>query len=243
MILPDSAEPFVRVSLDQLYRQGTGAGIVGLAFLLLTASNAYLTLQRGADRLWGLRTSAPQMVAWQVSVTQFLRVRIEAFALVFFVAVFMALDQLTTSFRMLNPSSWRATLAEWVPGSLLLFFPVSEVLDLFISAVISCLLAYSLLRLLPSRPVPRRPLIPGALLIGLSLTVLNVALGRSLVSLGSRFQTYGVIGGVLVLTLWVWLVGVILYYGLAISVVISGRAPGGPSAPRGEGHWLNQGPG
>ncbi|MCP9917426.1 YihY/virulence factor BrkB family protein [Cyanobium sp. ATX 6F1] len=242
-ILPDSAEPFVRLSLDKLYRQGTGAGIVGLVFLLLTASNAYLTLQRGADRLWGLRTSAPQLVSWQVSVAHFLRVRIEAFALVFFVAVFMVLDQLTTSIRMLDPSSWRAAMAEWVPGSLLLFFPVSDALDRLISAVISCLLAYALLRLLPSRRVPMGPLIPGALLIGLSLTLLNVALGRSLVSLGSRFQAYGVIGGVLVLTLWVWLVGVILYYGLALSVVISGRATGGPSTPHGEGHRLNQGAG
>jgi membrane protein len=58
-----------------------------------------------------------------------------------------------------------------------------------------------------------------------------VLLGRSLVVLGVRFQAYGVVGGVLVLTFWVWLVGVILYYGQCLSVVVSRRGAGGHS------HW------
>jgi membrane protein len=57
--LPASADPIVQLTLLKLYRQGTGAGFIGLVFLLLTASNAYLTLQRGTDRLWGLRSSEP----------------------------------------------------------------------------------------------------------------------------------------------------------------------------------------
>ena len=43
----------------------------------------------------------------------------------------------------------------------------------------------------------------------------------SIVSLGNRYQAYGVIGGVLVLTLWVWLVGVILYFGQCLSVELA----------------------
>ena len=39
--------------------------------------------------------------------------------------------------------------------------------------------------------------------------------------LGNRYQAYGVIGGVLVLTLWVWLVGVILYFGQCLSVELA----------------------
>ena len=67
-----------------------------------------------------------------------------------------------------------------------------------------------------------RPLIPGSLLIGLLLSLLNLILGLSIVSLGSRFQAYGVIGGVLVLTLWVWLIGVVFYYGECLSVELVG---------------------
>jgi len=49
-------------------------------------------------------------------------------------------------------------------------------------------------------------------------------LGRILLTLGLRFQAYGLVGGVLVLTLWMWLLGVILYYGQCLSVVLSKRS-------------------
>jgi membrane protein len=49
-------------------------------------------------------------------------------------------------------------------------------------------------------------------------------LGRALLALGLRFQAYGVVGGILLLTLWVWLVGVILYYAQCFSLVLSPRA-------------------
>lgn len=242
-LLPDSSEPVVRATFAMLYRQGAGAGFIGLVFLLLTASNAYLTLQRGTDRLWGLRSSDPQHVVWQTAIANFLRVRIEAFAIVFLLSVFIFFDQITTSFRMLDPGTWRAYVVGLLPSSASLFFPVSAVVDLSVSVVIACFLAFILLRLLPSKPVPTRPLVPGAVLIGVALTVLNVAVGRSLISLGSRFQAYGVIGGTLVLTLWVWVVGLILYYGVAISVVVNAPGAGGRSAPPVAVQTPDQGPG
>ena len=61
-------------------------------------------------------------------------------------------------------------------------------------------------------------------MIGYALSALNLILSLSIVSLGSRFQAYGVIGGVLVLTLWVWMVGIIIYYGQCVSVeLVSSR--------------------
>ena len=64
-----------------------------------------------------------------------------------------------------------------------------------------------------------KPLIPGALLIGSWLTVLNKMSAEALFPWVNRYQAYGVIGGVLVFTLWVWMVGVILYFGQCWSVV------------------------
>ena len=97
--------------------------------------------------------------------------------------------------------------------------------------------------LLPSRRIPWRPLLPGALLAGVSITLLNLLLGRTLFLLGLRFQTYGVVGGVLVLTLWVWLVGVILYYGQCLSVVLALQDRGGRSTlpPSGRRGWRRSG--
>ena len=51
-ILPPSVVELVETTLFKLIDQGFGAGILGAMFLLFTAGNAYLSLQRGADRLW-----------------------------------------------------------------------------------------------------------------------------------------------------------------------------------------------
>ena len=89
--------------------------------------------------------------------------------------------------------------------------------------------------LLPSRRVPLKPLIPGSVLIGVLFSILNLAVSRSILSLGTRFQAYGVIGGVLVLTLWVWMIGVVIYFGQCWSVVLAAnrmRRRGDPNVPR-----------
>ena len=51
-LLPPSVVELVETTLFNLIDQGFGAGILGAMFLLFTAGNAYLSLQRGSDRLW-----------------------------------------------------------------------------------------------------------------------------------------------------------------------------------------------
>ena len=113
----------------------------------------------------------------------------------------------------------------WFPGlvDLLQAGQVSRLGQIIVPTTVLSLFALLLQRVLPSRRVPVRPLIPGSILIGFGLTILNSILSLSLISLGNRFQAYGVIGGVLVLTLWVWLIGVILYYGQCLSVELALR--------------------
>ena len=231
-VLPATVLPLLSSTLIKLERQGTGAGVVGALLLVLTATNAYLSLRRGADRLWGFTgtSSTSGWPAWP-QVLKFLRSRLESLALVVLIGMVVALDQLTTNLRLLRPGGWRELLEHWLPASARLWIPLPLLLDLGLSLLLACSLAYGLLAVLPSRRVPRRPLIPGALLIGSTLTVLNLGLGRSLLSLSNRFQAYGVIGAVLLLSLWVWLVAVITYYGMAVSVILSRRSWGGRSAP------------
>ncbi|MFZ9951723.1 MAG: YihY/virulence factor BrkB family protein [Vulcanococcus sp.] len=230
-VLPPSVLPVVSSTLMKLYRQGTGAGIAGAVFLLISATNAYLSLQRGADRLWGFRPVLQPPATWLQPVVRFLRARVESFGLVVLIGFFVVVDQVTTSLRLLSPGSWRRLLEAWMPASIRLWMPLPLLVDVGLSLLIACCLSFALLALLPTRPVPRGPLVPGAVLIGCSLTALNAALGRSLISLSTRFQAYGVISSVLVLSLWVWLVALIVYYGMAVSVVCSRRGQGGRSAP------------
>jgi membrane protein len=225
-VLPTTAIPVFTATLSAFLRQGVGAGLLGVVVLVLTASNAYLTLQRGADRLWWDRPVGFEGLSWPSLVRRYLQLRIKAFGLVSLFALLIVVDQAFTNMRLLGSSGLRDGLLAIWPWARGIQQPVSWGLDLIISLGLSVSASLLLLWVLPSRRVPWRPLIPGAALIGVSLTFLNLVLGRVLVTLGVRFQAYGLVGGVLVLSLWVWLVGVILYYGQCLCVVLDrpGRA-------------------
>ena len=71
-------------------------------FLLFTAGNAYLSLQRGSDRLWEDELPSKRInSAWQEQASRFLRNRIEAFLVVFFIGLLMVLDQISANLRMI----------------------------------------------------------------------------------------------------------------------------------------------
>ena len=222
-ILPPSVVELVETTLFKLIDQGFGAGILGAMFLLFTAGNAYLSLQRGSDRLWEDELPSRRInSAWQEQASRFLRNRIEAFLVVFFIGFLMVLDQISANLRMIP-----TTVLEKISNSsnfiseFIIKLPLLQVGQFALPLIGFSLMALLLQALLPSRKVPLKPLIPGSILIGIGLTTLNLAVSKSILSLGTRFQAYGFIGGFLVLTLWVWLLGVVLYFGQCWSVVIA----------------------
>ncbi|MEA5392738.1 YhjD/YihY/BrkB family envelope integrity protein [Cyanobium gracile UHCC 0139] len=230
-VLPPSALPGFEATLRRFTNQGFGAGILGLVLLGLSASNIYLTLQRGADRLWWNRPFGFDHLSWKQHVRRFLALRLKALVLLLFVGLLIVVDQLFSTVRLFGSRGFHDQLQSFLPEPLLWINSLSSGLDLLISLPIGFGATLLFLWMLPSRRIPIRPLVPGALLVSGSLTLSNLLLGRSLLALGLRFQAYGVVGGVLLLTLWVWLVGAVLYLGQCFSVVLSGGAAGGPSTP------------
>ena len=223
--LPASAIAAFQVVVERFLQQGLGAGLFGVAVLLLTASNAYLTLQRGADRIWWRRPLQGRRLPWRQLVVRYVRLRLKGMSWVVLMGLFIALDQLISSWRLLGSLDLRTALLQVLPQSLVWQRPVTLGLDLLVSLLLTFAGSLLFLWWLPSRRLPWRPLIPGAALCSLALTLLNLLLGRVLLALGLRFQAYGVVGGILVLTLWVWLVGVILYYAQCFSFVFAARRP------------------
>ena len=230
-VLPAASMPMFEATMDRFTRQGLGAGLLGLVLLVLNANNIYLTLQRGADRLWWNRPFGFDGLPWQEVVRRFVLLRFKAFVLLLLVSVLIVADQLISNLRFFGFKILRQWVLAALPHPFHWLLSVSSGMDVLISLGIGCLSSLILLWLLPSRPIPVRPLILPSVLVGSALTLLNLLLGRSLVAMGLRFQTYGVVGAGLVLTLWVWLVGVILYYGQCLGVVLASHAEGGRSTP------------
>lgn len=220
-VLPSASMPLFERTLERFTRQGLGAGLVGAGLLVLNANNIYLTLQRGADRLWWNRPFDLPPLRWQELLHRFAMLRLKAFALLLMASLLLVADQMVSHLRLFGFRILRQWLVAVLPGSLPWLVNVSAGMDLLISLLIGCVTAVLILWQLPSRAVPLRPLLVPSLLVGASITLLNLMLARILIALGIRFQAYGVVGGVLLLTLWVWLVGVILYYGQCLAVVLA----------------------
>ncbi len=219
-VLPPSVVGLVDTTLTKLVNQGFGAGVLGALFLIITAGNAYLTLQRGADRLWeDALPSKNSSIPLRVQAFRVIRNRIEAFLVVLLVGILMVIDEISSYLRMIPGSVW-TELKDSSPQltNTLSKFPLIEVSQLLFPLIGFTIMAFLLQALVPRRRVPLRPLIPGSILIGVLLTILNSAVSRTILSLGSRFQAYGIISGVLVLTLWIWLVGLIIYFGQCWSI-------------------------
>ncbi len=225
-VLPSPGVALFEATLERFTRQGSGAGLLGLLLLCLSASNIYLTLQRGADRIWWDRPAGLQDLPWSRVIRRFLLLRVKSLVLLLLVVLVIGLDQLISHVRFFGSRHLRSWLMASLPPSLQGFGSVSVGVDLTLSLILGFGASLLFLWLLPSRRVPVQPLIPGALLLSVSLTLLNLLLGRSLLALGLRFQAYGVVGGVLVLTLWVWLVGVILYYSQCLGLSLARRSQG-----------------
>ncbi len=219
-VLPPSVVGLVETTLTKLVNQGFGAGILGAMFLMITAGNAYLTLQRGADRLWeDALPSNSSDIPFRIQAFRIIRNRIEAFIVVLLVGFLMVIDEISSYLKMVPGAVW-SDLKENIPQltDALEKIPLIGFSQLIIPFIGFTIMALLLQSLVPRRRIPIRPLIPGSILIGTLLTILNSAVSRTILSLGSRFQAYGIISGVLVLTLWIWLVGLVIYFGQCWSI-------------------------
>ena len=225
--LPAQSLPLLERALAGFVRQSAGAGALGLVVLVFTASNAFLALNRGADRLWWQGDPYRRPQSWVKTIHHQFQLRLRAMALLVLFSLLFILDQRVSRVPLQVPTAVKQWLSSQLPFIQGWQQPVNAGVDLLVSLALSFTAAHLLLWLLPSRHVRWTLLLPGAAFIASVLTLLNQLLGFILVRLGERFQAYGVVGGVLVFSLWVWMVGAILYYGQCLSIAM-GRRQDGP---------------
>lgn len=224
--LPPQSLPLLERALEGFIRQSGGAGVLGLVVLVFTASNAFLALSRGADRLWWRGDAHKDRKSWLQPIRQQVQLRLKAMALLLLFSLLFILDQRVSRVPFQAPTSVKQWISSQLPFMQGWQQPVTATVDVVVSLALSFVAAQLLLWLLPSRHVRWTLLLPGAAFIALVLTLLNRLLGRILFVLGERFQAYGVVGGVLVFSLWVWMVGAIVYYGQCFSIATSRRQDG-----------------
>ncbi|WP_017297051.1 YihY/virulence factor BrkB family protein [Nodosilinea nodulosa] len=210
--LPPDAFPIVQTTLIQFHTGSTSASIVGFGILLFTSSGFFGALSRSFDKMWHTKPRHHRFDGVGEVAFIFLWRRFLAFLLVMgatgliFVSLLsnIAIDTVTKVLEGVN---------QWV-----IVIGIDQVqllswLRLGISFVTLTLVVMVLYKTLPSTRVAWRDVWLGALLTAMLWLILQQLISNSVISLGSQFRSYGVVGGVMVLMLWIYLTSQIFFLG------------------------------
>ncbi|ASC72065.1 hypothetical protein XM38_030190 [Halomicronema hongdechloris C2206] len=216
--LPPDAFEVVQETLLRLHEDSTGASIVGFIVLLFTASGFFGALSRSFDKIWRTESSLGKRghIVW--AVVNVVWQRLFAFILVLSSTSLIFLSLLLN----IAIDMFLAILEQF--SSQLALPPIDQVtllpwLQWGVSFVLLTLVVMVLFKVLPSTRVAWGDIWLGALVTALLLVGLQQLISNSVISLGSRFRSYGVIGGVMVLMLWIYLTSQVFFFGGELTYV------------------------
>ncbi|PSN13722.1 ribonuclease BN [filamentous cyanobacterium CCT1] len=210
--LPPDAFPIVQTTLIQFHTGSTSASIVGFCILLFTSSGFFGALSRSFDKIWHTKPRHHRFDGMGEVAFIFLWRRFLAFLLVMgatsliFVSLIsnIAIDTITKILEGVN---------QWVVVIGIDQVQLLSWLRLGISFITLTLVVMVLYKTLPSTRVGWRDVWLGSLVTSVLWLMLQQLISNSVISLGSQFRSYGVVGGVMVLMLWIYLTSQIFFLG------------------------------
>jgi membrane protein len=216
--LPAEVHDLIRDTVIALNNNSVGAGIIGSALLLWASTTVFSILRQSVNRIWQTPNRASESGSAVDMVIFFMTNKLFAFLLVLGTGLLIltslvsnivvkAIIGLTTNFTetftFIEIDELRLTGGLQVSSSVLL-------LSLTISV---------LLKVLPSIRLSWNDVWLGALVTAFLLVGLQQLTTNSVVSIGGRFLSYGVIGSVMILMLWIFLTCQIFLVGCEISYI------------------------
>jgi membrane protein len=210
--LPPDAYQVFQSTLLQLHTGSTRASIIGFIILLFIASGFFGALSRSFDKIWHVHPRHRQANGVRDIALNFIWQRLFAFLLVIGASSLVFASMLSnialgTLQRLLEGVNNRVTIFSIDQLQLL---PWIRLGGAFVVLTLVVMLLY---KILPSTRVAWRDIWPGALFTAILWLILQQLISNSVISLGSRFRSYGVIGGFMVLMLWIYLTSQIFFLG------------------------------
>lgn len=213
--LPPEAYDVVGGTLSHLNRGSTGASIVGFGLLLFAASGFFNALSRAIDRIWRFDNGADADRPVELAM-MLVRKRLFGFLLALGSGGLLLLSLMSNLairivLRVLDTFSDRI---DWIHIDDAVTIGKLQVL---VSFLLLALAAMLLFKLLPSSRVPWGDVWLGGLVSSTLFALLQRLVSSSTIAIGQRFQSYGVVGGVMVLMLWIYLANQIFLIGGELS--------------------------
>jgi membrane protein len=178
----------------------------------------FSVLNQVVDVIWKVDRSPDESPALRRTVLSYVTNKVTGFILVFGTALlllFSMISNLLVQGVVRALETFQAQIA-WIDLDTLLF---ANGLQLGSSTLILAIVALILLKILPSTAIAWRDIWPGALLTAGLAVVLQRLVSSSVITIGSRFASYGVIGGVMILMLWIYFTCQIFFIGCEFSYV------------------------
>jgi membrane protein len=216
--LPPDAFTIVETTLIQFHTRSTQASLIGFGILLFAASGFFGALSRSFDKIWRVQPRHQHLNPLGALALTFLWRRFLAFLLVIGCSglVFVSLISniaIDTFLRLLEEFNRYITVVTIDQVMLLPW------LRLGVSFVTLTLIVMVLYKTLPGTKVAWRDSWLGALFTALLWVMLQQLISNSVISLGSRFRSYGVVSGFMVLLLWIYLTSQIFFLGGELTYV------------------------
>ena len=216
--LPPEVHELVKETVIALNQNSVGAGVIGFGLLLFASSTVFAVLRRSVNTIW----QTPAQTANGNSVYQmalfFMLNKLSAFLLVLGTALLLLVSLISnivigTILKLVT--HFQETFAFVDLDSSIL----SGGLQVSSSFLILALAIAVLFKVLPYSRLSWRDVWLGALLTALLLAGLQQLVSNSVVSIGGRFLSYGVVGSVMILMLWIFLACQIFFFGCEFSYV------------------------
>ncbi|QQE64043.1 ribonuclease BN [Leptolyngbya sp. BL0902] len=216
--LPVEVHELIKETVIALNRNSVGAGLVGFVLLLFMASTIFVILKRYVNQIWQSPSRVTEVGSPVKMVAFFIANKLSGFLLVFGTALLLVVSLLSNIIIKIILK----TVNEF--QALLPFIQVDEIQltrglqvssSFFILSIAFCVL----LKILPTVRVSWNDVWLAAIITASALVGLQQLVSNSVISIGSRFLSYGVIGSVMILMLWIFLTCQIFFFGCEFSYV------------------------
>jgi membrane protein len=216
--LPPEAFGIVQDTLRQLNQQSVQAGILGFLLTFFAASSVFTALDRSVDKIWKADAAESTVSGLMARTTALIGQKLFAFGLVMSSACLLLLSLLSNiALRILMQviRNMDRTITLFNFNDVL----IARGLQLASSFLLLAFAVLLLLRFLPSTYTPWKDLWPSAILTTLLLQGLQQLVSHNMIHIGERYQSYGAIGGVMILMLWIYFTCQIFFLGCEFAYV------------------------
>jgi membrane protein len=216
--LPVEVHELIRTTLVSLNENSVGAGIIGYSLLLFAASVVFGVLRSSVNRIWRSPSRVTEAGSPVKMAFFFIFNKLLAFLLVIgtaFILLAALISNIVIQIILILAENFQEIVA---------FIKVDELqlarwLEIGSSFLVLALVAAILLKVLPSVRVCWQDIWLSALLISALMVILQQLVSNSVISIGSQFLSYGVIGSVMVLMLWIFFTFQIFLFGCVMSYI------------------------